>query len=112
MKDYTKLTDSELLQIIDSSDVESEDFRSIKELSATDSIFRSRVIEFYTQTAAYKTFLHLIKFQIKSVTPNFLVASGNDLISLLEESISNSTDEEVKKYFTEKLSTIKSILNK
>jgi len=90
MKDYTKLTDSELLQIIDSSDVESEDFRSIKELSATDSIFRSRVIELRATNKE----------------------SGNDLISLLEESISNSTDEEVRKYFTEKLSTIKSILNK
>jgi len=98
MKDYTKLTDSELLEIIDSSDVESEDFRSIKELSATDSIFRSRVIEL---RATNKEFIN----QEGAVI-------GNDLISLLEESISNSTDEEVRKYFTEKLSTVKSILNK
>ena len=96
MKDYTKLTDSELLEIIDSSDVRSKDFRSIKELSETDSIFRSRIIE------------------LQGVPTEKILSdkSGNDLISLLEESISNSTDEDVKKYFTEKLSTIKSILNK
>jgi len=95
MKDYTKLTDSELLEIIDSSDVESEDYRSIKELSATDSIFRSRVIELKVKNKDFQKQL-----------------DQSDMISLLEESISNSTDEEVKKYFTEKLSTIKSILNK
>ena len=94
MKDYAKLTDSELLDIIDSSNVKSKEFRSIKELSATDPIFRSRIIE------------------LQARNKDLSDKSGNDLISLLEGAILEATDEEVKNKLIGSLSNIKSILNK
>jgi hypothetical protein len=45
MRDYKNLTNSELLSIIDSAEVDNKEFKEISNLAKTDMEFRARILE-------------------------------------------------------------------
>jgi len=87
MRDYKNLTNSELLSIIDSAEVDNKEFKEISNLAKTDMEFRARILE--------------IKFGNKQDLKN--------LTEVLENAIDEASKDS-KPYIQEILDRIKKII--
>ena len=91
MKNFKNLSDQELFDIIDSSNI--TDLKELKKLSKTDSNFRERLLD------------------LKKKNKDLGTENQNEIISLLEQSILTATHE-VKPQLEQSLANLKKIFNK